>query len=114
MTKASKISASDEAWESGALGGEESYVKLSPRSGHELDEPLDLQLISIRLPKAMIEDLKFIAEREGLKYQPLMRRVLTRFVNCEMKDIARRLAAAEDQREREVEHAAAAEERKRA
>ena len=54
----------------------------------EIDEALDLHLISIRLPKSLINNLKFIAKREGLGYQPLIRRLLVRFVNAEMRAIA--------------------------
>jgi len=77
-------------WESGALGlSEEHAVAVSDAHEKEIDESLDLVLMSIRLPKALINDLKFIAKREGLGYQPLMRRVLIRFVSSEMKSIAR-------------------------
>jgi hypothetical protein len=76
-------------WEKGALGASEEYAV--PRSADEdraVDESLELQMISIRLPKALIEEMKFLAEREGLGYQPLMRRVLMRFAQGEMKSIA--------------------------
>ncbi|AWV07217.1 hypothetical protein C9I47_1516 [Lysobacter maris] len=46
---------------------------------------MGLQMISIRLPKVLIEDLKRFAEREGLGYQPLIRRVLMRWVGHEYK-----------------------------
>ena len=94
MTKTSKIPASDDAWDSGMLGEDSEHASVSQRTdGKELDDALELQLISIRLPKAMIEDLKFIADKEGMKYQPLIRRVLMRFADCEMKKIARALSA---------------------
>lgn len=94
MTKAKPIPASEEAWDTRALGAEEHHSVASQRTdGKELDEALDLQLISIRLPKALIEDLKFIADREGLKYQPLVRKLLVRFVDSEMKMIARSATA---------------------
>jgi hypothetical protein len=54
-----------------------------------VDDALGLQLISIRLPKAMIEDLKFLANREGLGYQPLIRRVMKLYIQGEFKAIAR-------------------------
>lgn len=76
-------------WESGQLGLSEEHAAVAGVE-HEksVDESLALQLISIRLPKALIEDLKFLAVREGLGYQPLVRRVLMRFVEGEMKAIA--------------------------
>jgi hypothetical protein len=54
-----------------------------------VDEALAMQLISIRLPKRLIDDLKLIANKEGLGYQPLMRRVLVRFVSAELRAMAR-------------------------
>jgi hypothetical protein len=51
---------------------------------------LELQMISIRLQKGMIQDLKSIAKHNRLGgYQPLIRRVLERFIIAEMKSIAR-------------------------
>lgn len=99
MANADKIESTEAAWSSGALGADDASAILSTRQHNEIDDALDLQLISVRLPKALIDDLKFIAENEGLKYQPLMRRVLLRFADCEMKRIARDLyAEKQDQR----------------
>ncbi|MBC8950174.1 BrnA antitoxin family protein [Xenorhabdus sp. TS4] len=52
-----------------------------------INEALDLQPISIRLNKSLIEDLKMIADLNGLGYQPLIRQVLNRFANSEKKRI---------------------------
>ncbi|TWG93563.1 hypothetical protein L599_001200000230 [Luteimonas sp. J16] len=49
---------------------------------------MGLQMISIRLPKALIDDLKYFAEREGLGYQPLIRRILVRWASHEYKLVA--------------------------
>ncbi|MGE6118026.1 hypothetical protein ACLHZU_18250 [Aeromonas salmonicida] len=77
------------AWDSGVLGTEEQYVAVSHHSTDELiNEALSLQPISIRLQKGLIENLKTIAELNGIGYQPLVRQALTRFVDCEMKRIA--------------------------
>lgn len=54
-----------------------------------VDEALAMQLISIRLPQRLIDDLKLIANKEGLGYQPLMRRVLVRFASAELRSMAR-------------------------
>jgi hypothetical protein len=92
MTKPSKIPSSDEAWDSGQLGRDGEFASVAPlEDGFEqkLDESLDLQLISIRLQKSLIEDFKMIAHLNGLGYQPLMRQILTRFVECEKKRIVR-------------------------
>jgi predicted DNA binding CopG/RHH family protein len=77
------------AWETGALGASAEHVKVASPAHHAaVDEALGLQMISIRLPKDLIEDLKFIASREHLGYQPLIRRVLLRFAAHEFKNIA--------------------------
>ncbi|WP_393936711.1 hypothetical protein [Aeromonas rivipollensis] len=89
-TETKKITASDEAWESGELGRDEQFVAVD-NSNDELviNESLGLQMISIRLQKALIEDLKMISELNGLGYQPLIRQVLTRFVDAEKKALLR-------------------------
>lgn len=89
MTKATKIPGTDEAWETGLLGESAEHAKPAPAELEaRIDEMLDLQMISIRLPKAMIEDYRYIAARAGLKYQSLMKQALQRFVVAEMKLIA--------------------------
>jgi predicted DNA binding CopG/RHH family protein len=93
MTKKAheKIDGNAENWESGILGNDEQFAKLaSDVTSASADDMLALQLISIRLQKSMICDLKFIAEMSGINgYQPLIRRVLDRFVLSEMKRLAR-------------------------
>ncbi|WP_246604507.1 hypothetical protein [Alteromonas lipotrueae] len=80
-----------ENWENGTLGRDEEFVKIAEElSVSDVNELLELQMISIRLQKGMIKDLKAIAQYNGLGgYQPLIRRVLERFINAEMKLIAR-------------------------
>ncbi|MFV2055893.1 MAG: hypothetical protein ACC707_05460 [Thiohalomonadales bacterium] len=88
MASKTKIEGTPEAWESGELGQDEKYIKISQEIKQDaLDESLDLQMISIRLQKSLIEDMKMIAKLNGLSYQPLIRQILTRFVECEKKQI---------------------------
>ena len=76
------------AWESGALGRDKKFVKKVDISAEKaLDEALDMQMISIRLQKKLIEDLKIIAKHHGIGYQPLVRQLLTRFVVAEFKSM---------------------------
>ena len=83
-------------WEAGDLGNSEEHaVVLGAEHEKALDESLAMQLISIRLPRALIEELKFIAAKEGLGYQPLMRRVLQRFTEWEFKNMAREVLVRE-------------------
>ena len=94
MTKHEKIPAIDEAWETGQLGRDGEYAKIIQDDiESQIDEALDLQLISIRLQKSLIEDFKYIATLYGIGYQPLMRQVLWRFAECEKKAILRAKAA---------------------
>ncbi|MFZ5662682.1 MAG: hypothetical protein ACOY9B_08250 [Pseudomonadota bacterium] len=73
-------------WESGELGGSVEHAKpVSQEREAAVDEAMGLQMISIRLPKTLLADLKFLAEREGLGYQPLIRRVLIRYASHEFK-----------------------------
>lgn len=88
MSKA-KIRGTKEAWESGELGRDEKYVKVSNFSPDDLNDSLGLQMISIRMQKELLDDLKFLAAYHEIGYQPLMKQILRRFVDCEMKAIAR-------------------------
>lgn len=85
---AEKTTASSEAWETGELGQQEEHVeKASATASKSLDDALNLQLISIRLPKRLINDLKIIGKLEGIGYQPLIRQLLMRFVIAEKKRV---------------------------
>lgn len=75
-------------WENGELGRDEKHVRRSPPERDQVDAALDLQLISVRLQKELIEQLKFIANYRGIGYQPLIRDVLCRFSRSEVLAIA--------------------------
>ncbi len=93
MTKKTRIPGTEEAWETGQLGRDEEFVKRSGKNIEKgIDEALELQLISIRLQKSLIEDFKYIATLNGIGYQPLMRQILKRFVDGEKKRILREAA----------------------
>lgn len=84
----SRIAASDEAWDRGELGRDNRHAKATTDNiESRIDSSLDLQLISVRLQKSLIDDLKGIAALNGIGYQPLMRQVLKRFVDGEKKKI---------------------------
>jgi len=55
--------------------------------------PATLQRRSIRLSKALIEDFKFIADANGLKYQTLMRQTLARFAEAEKRQMQNKAAS---------------------
>ena len=83
-----KIKDTTEAWESRAFGSDEAHVAVADQD-HEtaLDDALELQSISIRLPKQLINQYKLIAHFHGVGYQPLMRDVMSRFVPNALKEI---------------------------
>ena len=104
MTKAKKPGTA-EAWDSGELGENADSAKVaSAETTQAINDALGLQMISIRLPKSVIEDFKVIAQIEGVGYQPLMRTALVRFAECEAKRVMREYAA---QRESEKKAAMA-------
>ncbi len=79
--KRSQAKTKTDRWESRELGtSNDSVHVVSEQLSQEIDQALELQLISIRLQKKLIEDLKNIAIEEGIGYQPLIRQALTRFV----------------------------------
>ncbi len=72
---------SEAAWDNRTLGASEKYVrKASSARESALNERLGLQAISIRLQKRLIDQLKQLAEEDGIGYQPYVRQVLMRHV----------------------------------
>ncbi|KRG63922.1 hypothetical protein ABB26_10110 [Stenotrophomonas humi] len=75
-------------WEDGEYGRSEDHVAVAPQSVHEeFDKAMAMKLVSIRLPSALIESLKMIAEHHGIAYQPMIRDLLTRFARSEFSQI---------------------------
>lgn len=84
MSKETKINASDDAWESGQLGRNAEFVRVSKNANESnVDDAIGLKLISIRLQKSLIEDFKNLARFNGIGYQTLMRQVLKKFTENE-------------------------------
>ncbi|MGY3805451.1 CopG family antitoxin (plasmid) [Pigmentibacter ruber] len=70
----------EEQWDSRDLGADEEFVKrASPEREKRINDSLDLQAISIRLPSEIIQQLKKFAQEDGIGYQPLMRQVITKY-----------------------------------
>ena len=77
---------SEDAWENRDLGATESFVRKAPAEYEQsLDDKMGLQIISIRLQKSLIDDLKELAREDGLGYQPYIRQLLTQHVRNERK-----------------------------
>ena len=94
MSRPGRIQDSNDAWESGQLGRAAEHAR--PATGDSekaIDAALGLQLISMRLHRSLIEDLKAIASLNGIGYQPLMRQILKRFVDAEKRRLNREVAA---------------------
>jgi predicted DNA binding CopG/RHH family protein len=91
MTKKiqTKIESTAQNWDNGTLGASEEHALPSSTGEHALDQAMAMQSISIRLEKTLIDELKMIADINGLGYQPLIRRVLHRFTNSEIKKLVR-------------------------
>lgn len=86
----------DEEWETGGLGESESHVRKSSKERTEsVDDALQLQMISIRLHKDLLDQLKLIAKCHRVGYQPMIRDVLGRWARSEINAIL-------DQYQREV------------
>ena len=86
---------SDEAWENRLLGLDEDSVEaVDVDTENAIDDAACTQLISIRMQKPLIEDMKLIASLNGtIGYQTLMKQILQRFVDAEKKRLFRMLAA---------------------
>jgi hypothetical protein len=101
-------------WETGELGRDEKFVECAPEElKREINEALELQMISMRLQKDLISALKVIADYRGIGYQPLIRDVLGRFARSEIIQMAKELQEQKKAREA-VEHECAERKRKRA
>ena len=85
------------AWEEGKLGKDLKYAERADVAlENALDEAIGMQMISIRLQKKLIENLKIIAKHHGIGYQPLIRQLLTRFVMAEFKNMLNEAKASEE------------------
>lgn len=70
-----------ELWETKKLGADPQYAqRISPEEDKAIDDSLGLQAVTMRLQKELVEQLKRLAKREGLGYQPYIRRLLTQHV----------------------------------
>jgi ribosome recycling factor len=79
-----------ELWESRELGASEDHVgAVSLDFNIDIDDSLGLQAISIRLQKDLLKNLKSIAAYYDVGYQPMIRDLLNRFADSEIKKILR-------------------------
>jgi hypothetical protein len=112
MSNTAETNMSTDPWDTGELGRDEKFAERAPAGlREEIETALALQMISIRLKKETIKDMKSIAEYRGIGYQPLIRDVLAQFVRAELALIVREVQEQKKAREALAEHS---EQRKRA
>jgi len=71
-----------ELWETGKLGNSAKHaVRISEGEDKAIDDSLGLQAVTMRLQKELVEQLKLLAKKEGLGYQPYIRQLLTKHVS---------------------------------
>ncbi len=75
-------------WDTGTLGQSDEHVRVATeREMRDVDDALELQMISIRLQKRLLQALKEIARYHGIGYQPMVRDLLDRFARSEIRTI---------------------------
>lgn len=74
-------------WESFDADLEANTVSATQEQNDAINDALELQMISIRLQKSLLTNLKLIASHHGIGYQPLIRDLLNRFVKSEIRSI---------------------------
>lgn len=86
-----------------SVGEDAQHAAPAPAAlAHSLDDALGLQPISIRLQKDLIDSLKSLGQLNGLGYQPLIRQILTRWVDCELKSMLNARMASERAKQAEI------------
>jgi predicted DNA binding CopG/RHH family protein len=78
-----------ETWDDEGLGADLESMKVVDKTTAEaLDDAAGTQLISIRMNKSMVDAFKVIASaNKGIGYQTLMKQILQRFIEGEMKRV---------------------------
>lgn len=72
----------------GPLGKVDATIRgATPEESSAIDDAMGLQMISIRLQRGLLHDLKMIAEHHRIGYQPMIRDLLNRFVRSEIQTI---------------------------
>lgn len=85
-SKEAAIQNTAEAWKNGELGRQTKYAEASPKEvGIQVDKALNLEIISIRLKKDLIESFKILGKKYDVSYKPLMRHALKSFIQSQIK-----------------------------
>ena len=75
-------------WEEGRLGMGET-VRVAKGASARLDAATAMRMVSMRLPGKLVDALKDIADHHGIAYQAMVRDLLGRFVESELKQVLR-------------------------
>lgn len=90
-SKKAEVSSARRPWEDLDNDLEENTLASTPDQERAIDESLELQMISIRLQRSLLANLKAIAQFHGVGYQPLIRDLLNRFAKSETQNILREI-----------------------
>jgi len=102
--KQEKIKSTDEAWEARELGADEEFVQAvaDEATQEQIDRAAGTKLISIRMEQKMIDELKYLASKNnGIGYQTLIKQILARFIEAEMKNMWNETVAESLQQQRQ-------------
>ena len=80
-----KIDDTVENWESGQLGTDPNFVAEASDDLSSIDAAVGLRPISIRMDMKQIDELRLFAEMEGIGYQPLIRKIVSRWLEAEKR-----------------------------
>lgn len=82
-----KKTVAKQPWESFDDDLEQRAFEMDAAEAEKIDEAVGLQMISIRLERTLLSNLKLIAKHHGVGYQPLIRDLLNRFARSELLSI---------------------------
>lgn len=72
----------------GDMGNQASHAApATAEDANAVSNALGLQMISIRLQRGLLQDLRLIADHHGIGYQPMIRDLLNRFARSEIRNI---------------------------
>lgn len=104
MSTTQKILDTPENWENGILGESfEHAAVVSEEETKAIENALGLQMISIRLQRSLLNDLKEIARFHGIGYQPMIRDLLGRFARSELRNVLKKQVKKSEERLKELE-----------
>lgn len=83
----SNSTATKQPWEDFDSDLEEFATSPTEAQKEEIDSVLAMQMISIRMPRDLVDRMKAIAKVHGIGYQPLIRVAVERFARYEIRRI---------------------------